>query len=117
MSEPFAWTYRDAPSGNYYAAARDRRIYRLDPAMAGTGILTEEVPFNICSVAFDPATETVFYIEDTNTHFRLGKYEIGSDQHTVLGDMGKRLHLQFDDAPLQPRLLAGRPLLHRPEYR
>jgi hypothetical protein len=80
-------TFTMAITTDCYASNGTNTIFRFDPNTGGVAIQTTTALFPIATVAYDSATGTIYYTEDTSTNFRLGKYDIATDVHTLLGSL------------------------------
>ncbi len=70
-----------------YASNGTNTIFRFDPNTGGVASVTTTALFPIATVAYDSANAIVYYTEDSSTNFRLGKYSLATDSHTLLGSL------------------------------
>ena len=80
-------TYTMAITANCFASDGSQNIYRFDPNTGGVAVLTSTALFSISSVAYDPGTSTIYYAEDVSTGYRLAKYDVAGNTHTLLGSL------------------------------
>ncbi|CAN5367860.1 hypothetical protein BH23VER1_BH23VER1_03720 [soil metagenome] len=82
-------TPRDpAPEGTIYAVAEgNRNIYKLDPATGTHTVLASDAPFDLNSLAHDVDKDILYFIENAEAEFRLGKYTIGSGEFEIIASL------------------------------
>lgn len=66
----------------YFAADGTRSLYRIDP-ISGANIVVTTAPFAVQSLAFDQASNRLYYVEAAADNWRLGRYDVTSDNHSV----------------------------------
>jgi len=72
-----------------YAVGGDNsHIYKFDPATGVTYILTSSAPFPLNSIARDPVNNVLYYTEQTDGDWRLGRYTISTRIHSVVATIG-----------------------------
>ena len=90
--------------GNYYAVGGlNTRIYKFDPATGVNGPITTTAPFPLRALARDPEHNILYYTEEVPSGWRLGKFDIATATHTILGSLTDP-SLQYVPS-LQPRNL------------
>lgn len=75
-----------------YAVGGDNTsIYRFDPATGVTYTVTSSAPFTLSSLARDPVNNVLYYLENSASNWRLGRYAVSSGTHTVLATIGNQV--------------------------
>lgn len=77
-------------SYDYFASARTTTLYRVDPAALTTGsttaapmtALSPVASFAADSIAYDATRRVIYYLENTDTSTRLGRYVLGTTNST-----------------------------------
>lgn len=77
-------------SYDYFASVGNTKLFSIDPAALTTGSTTvapttELSPlasFNADSIAFDPVRRVIYYLENSDTNTRLGRYVLGATNTT-----------------------------------
>ncbi|CAN5314404.1 hypothetical protein BH23VER1_BH23VER1_02400 [soil metagenome] len=77
-----------APQGTVYAVGEgNRNIYVFDPDTGTSTILASGAPFGLNSLAHDPDSDRLYFVENAEAGFRLGRYDLGSGEFAVLGSL------------------------------
>ncbi len=70
----------------YYAVdGVNKKIYQFETTSGQTSVLTSAVPFVPGSVAYDAAGRDVYFVENTASGFKLGRYDISTQAYTDFG--------------------------------
>ncbi len=80
-------TTSTTPPAPYFAINRTNSIFRIDPSNGITTTATSSAPFNLDAIAYDATAAVLFYVQNSNTTIQLGKYNLATGNHTVLGDL------------------------------
>ncbi|HWB04350.1 MAG TPA: hypothetical protein VG796_15075, partial [Verrucomicrobiales bacterium] len=75
------------PPAVYYAANATTTLYSFNATSGATIPLSPAAPFAAKSLAFNPQDRILYYIENVNTGFRLGKYDLATSTHTTMGNL------------------------------
>lgn len=73
--------------GEQFATDGTASIFRVNPATGVVSPLTSGGLFNIGSLAFDAAASTVYYVENVTANWRLAKYDLTANTHTLIGNL------------------------------
>ncbi|MGI8604629.1 MAG: choice-of-anchor A family protein [Verrucomicrobiales bacterium] len=71
----------------YFAVDRTQRIYAVDPATGTTTLVTATAPFPLDALAYDRNGGFLYYVENTDANFRLGRYTLSTNSHSILGNL------------------------------
>jgi hypothetical protein len=69
----------------YYGVNRTKSIYTVNPLTGETSVLDATAPYNLESIALDPASSVLYYLEAVDDNSRLGKFNLKTKVHTDLG--------------------------------
>lgn len=72
----------------YAVGGGDTNIYQFDPATGVTYIATGTAPFTLKSIARDPMNNVLYYLEDASSNWRLGRYSVASNSHSIVATIG-----------------------------
>ena len=77
----------DTPPAVYYAANATTTLYSFNATSGSTTPLSPVAPFQARSLAFDPQSRTLYYVENVSTGFRLGMFGLTTATHTIMGNL------------------------------
>ena len=81
--------YSNAPIsvGDQFATDGTTSIFRVNPVNGTVTLLTNEGLFPMQALAYDASTRVLYYTENTSPNWRLAKYDLASNTHTLLGNL------------------------------
>jgi uncharacterized delta-60 repeat protein len=75
------------PSTRYYAANRTSTLYQINPSSGETTVLASVAPYIAEALAYDFASDYLYYLETPGQGFRLGRYDADSGTNLILGSL------------------------------
>lgn len=88
----------------YFGVNGTRTIYRMEPADGTVVTMQQQALFNADSIAWDDAAQTLYYVEATDTNYRLGRYNIDTATQHDLGNL-ENAAWNLTSGDLRPRHL------------
>ena len=71
----------------YAVTGTDTSTYVVDPNSGSTQLINSTAPFNMRTMALDAKNAALYYTETAGSGWRLGRYDIISQVHTILGSL------------------------------
>ena len=71
----------------YAVAGSDTSIYVVDPNSGSTQLINSTAPFSMRTMALDAQNAALYYTEAAGSGWRLGRFDIISQTHAILGSL------------------------------